>query len=58
MNIFIDGELLASSNNSLWLNIIPSALIYLALIFLFIALIVRILAYGLKSDKSWWKTSI
>jgi len=58
MNIYIDGELLALSNNSLWLNVIPSALIYLALILLFIALIVRIFAYGLKNGESWWKTSI
>jgi len=58
MNIYIDGELLASSNNNLWLNIIPNTLIYLALIFLFIALIVRTFAYGLKNGESWWKTYI
>ena len=58
MNIYIDGELLATSNNNLWLNVIPSALIYLALILLFIALIVRILAYSLKNGEEWWKTSI
>ena len=51
MNVYIDGELLAISNNNLWLSIVPSALIYLALIFLFIALIVRILAYGLKNGE-------